>query len=102
MRFSVHTGAPQQGGDPSIAITAVLSGECDDVGRQSRFITGHRRKLALCGSVLAKNPTRKALGGTMLGNDMIHTGAVRLTLNFLRLGADDALKTGESLALTIN
>ena len=24
--------------------------------------------------MLAKNPTRKALGDTMLGNDMIHTG----------------------------
>ena len=31
-------------------------------------------ELALCGSMLAKNPTRKALGDTMLGNDMIHTG----------------------------
>ena len=24
--------------------------------------------------MLAKNPTRKALGDTVLGNDMIHTG----------------------------
>src|SRR3977135_4080670 len=55
-------------------ITAVLGSERDDVGGQSRLIITHRWNLALCGSMLAKNPTRKALGDTMLGNNMIHTG----------------------------
>ena len=74
--FDVHhpPSVPQQGCDPSIAITAVLVGERDDVGGQSRFIIRHRWYLALCGSMLAKNPTRKALGYAMLGNDMIHAG----------------------------
>src|SRR4051812_37704772 len=74
--FDVHhpTGVPQHGCDPSIAITAVLGGECDDVGGQSRLITRHHWSLALCGSMLAKNPTRKAFGDAMLGNDTIHAG----------------------------
>jgi hypothetical protein len=74
--FVVHhpPGVPQHGCDPSIAITAVLGGERDDVGGQSRLIIPHRWNLALGGSMLAKNPTRKALRHTMLGNNMIHTG----------------------------
>ena len=67
-------GAQQHGCDPSIAISAVLGGERDDVGGQSRLIIRHRWNLALCGSMLAKNTTRKALGDAMLGNDMIHAG----------------------------
>src|SRR3954452_25347283 len=60
--FDVHhpPGGLQQGCDPSIAITAVLGGERDDVGGQSRLIIRHRWNLALCESMLAKNPTRKA------------------------------------------
>src|SRR3954464_228073 len=74
--FDVHhpPGVLQQGCDPSIAITAVLGGERNDVGGQSRLIIRHRWNLALCGSMLAKNPTRKALGDAMLGNNMIHAG----------------------------
>jgi hypothetical protein len=45
-----------------------------DGGCQSRLIISHRWCLALCGSMLAKNPTRKTLGDTVLGNDMIPTG----------------------------
>ena len=75
--FDVHhpPGVPQQSRDPSIAITAVLGGERDDGGSQSRLIISHRWNLALRGSMLAKNPARKALGDTMLGNDMIHAGS---------------------------
>ena len=64
-------GVPQHGRDPSITVTAVLGGERNDGGGQSRLIISHRWCLALCGSMLAKNPTRKALGDTVLGNDMI-------------------------------
>src|SRR3954465_12280873 len=74
LTFPTHPGVPQHGCDPSIAVTAVLGSERDDVGGQSRLIITHRRNLALGGSMLAKNPTRKALGKTMLGNHMIHAG----------------------------
>src|SRR4029079_13458127 len=40
-------GVPQHGCDPSIAITAVLGGERDDVGGQSCLIIPHRWNLAL-------------------------------------------------------
>src|SRR5258706_7359761 len=60
------------GCDLSIAITAVSGGERDGVGGQSRLIIRHRWNLALCRSMLAKNPTRKALADAMLGNDMIY------------------------------
>src|SRR5665213_2369971 len=48
--FDVHhpPGVSQHGCDPSIAITAVLGGERDDVGGQSRLIIRHRWNLALC------------------------------------------------------
>ena len=61
--FDVHhpAGIPQHGCDPPIAITAVLGGERDDAGGQGRFIIRDRRNLALCGSMLTKNPARKAL-----------------------------------------
>ena len=54
-------------------VTAVLGGERNDRGGQSRSssrIVGILRVWIDA----AKNPTRKALGDTMLGNDMIHTG----------------------------
>lgn len=75
--FDVHhpTGVPQQSGDPAIAIAAVLGGERDDVGGESRLINRRRWNLALCGSMLTKNTTRKAFGDAMLGNDMIHAGS---------------------------
>ena len=67
--FTTHPASREHGCDPSITVTAVLGGERNDGGGQTRPIISHRWCLALCGSMLAKNPTRKALGDTVLGND---------------------------------
>ena len=75
--LDVHhpAGIPQQGGDPPIAVAAVLGGKRDDVGGQRRLVIGRRRDLALRGAVLAENPAGPALGHAELGDHMIHAGA---------------------------
>ena len=72
--LALDSRRPKHDCDPSITVTALFGGERDDGGSQSCLIISHRWCLALCGSMLAKNPTRKTLGDTVLGNDGIHTG----------------------------
>src|SRR5215213_4827554 len=70
------TGLAQQRRDPAIAVAAVPSGECDDVGGQRRrLVVGRARRLALRGAVLAENPAGSSLGHAELGDNMLHAGA---------------------------
>ena len=74
--FDVHHPARtvQHHRDAAIAIAAILEGERDDVGGQSRFIIGCRRNLALRGSMLTENPARPSFGNAKFSNNMIHAG----------------------------
>ena len=74
--LAVHhpAGSPEQGGDPAIAVAAVLGGERDDVGGQRRLIVGPARRLALRGAVLSENPAGPPLGHAELGHHMLHAG----------------------------
>ena len=67
-------GRPQHRGDPTIAIAAVLDGERDDVGRESRLVVRGRGDLALRRAVLPEHTARHALGHAVLGHHMLDAG----------------------------
>ena len=75
-RFDVHHPARtvQHHRDAAIAVAAILDGERDDVGGQSRVIIRCRRNLALRGAVLTENPARPSFGNAKFSNNMIHAG----------------------------
>jgi hypothetical protein len=60
----------QHGGDATIAITAILPGQLDDVGGQPLFIVTTDRDLALGRAVLTKDSAGPALGHI---NDLPHS-----------------------------
>src|SRR5690606_5159418 len=74
--FDVHHPARsvQHHRDAAIPVAAVLNGERDDVGGQSRFIIRCRWNLALRGAVLTEDPARPSFGNAELSDNMIHAG----------------------------
>lgn len=54
--------ATEQSRNPAVAISTILLRQADNSGCQMRFIEGHNLRLTLCGTVLAENMTRTALG----------------------------------------
>jgi hypothetical protein len=73
--FGIHMPAfgPQQGGDPSIAVSAILTSQADDCCRQGILIRPATGYLALGRAMLANNTARSALGDTQLDLQMIDT-----------------------------
>jgi hypothetical protein len=76
-RLLIHkpAGVSQQGCDAPGAVAAILGGQGNDVGRQSRFILRLLGDLALEGAMLAQNPTGQPFRDAILGDHVIHTGA---------------------------
>ena len=75
--LEVHrpAGSGQHRRYPAIAVAAILGGERDDVGGESRFVIERRGNLALRGPMLSQNPASQALGHAILGDHMVHAGA---------------------------
>jgi len=75
--FDVHNPASlmQHRGDAAIAIAAILEGKRRDVGGQRRFVIRGLCDLALCGTMLTKNPACPSLGHIQLIDDMVHASA---------------------------
>lgn len=73
--LAIHNpaGSMQHRRDATITVTAILSGERDDVGGQRRFIVRSRGDLALRRSMLAQNQARPSFGHAKFGNHTIHT-----------------------------
>jgi len=63
---------PQQGGDPSIAVTTIFGSEGDDGSRQCILIGPHRRNIALRPAVLADDAAGVTLRETLLLADANH------------------------------
>src|ERR671912_1193787 len=75
--LEVHhpAGSPQHGGDPPIAVAAVLDGKGDNVGREPLLVVRGRRDLALRRAVLSEHTAGHALGHAMFGHHMLDAGA---------------------------
>jgi len=65
--------AAQQRGDPPVAIAAVGSGQTHDRIRQSPFVTGDDRVIALRRARLAKRPADTTFGDVELLPDSFDT-----------------------------
>jgi hypothetical protein len=65
-------GPPQHLCDPAIAITAVVTGQSDNVGCEPLFIVSTARRLTLCRTVLAEHTTEPALGDAEQTPDMLN------------------------------
>ena len=65
-------GASQKFCNPAVAIAAVVTGKCDDVGRQPFFIVSTSWLLALCRTVLAEHRAKPALGDTEQTPDVLN------------------------------
>jgi hypothetical protein len=65
----------QKLGDLAIAVTAILPGQRDDVGRQPLFILTAPRDLALRRAMLAERRTGTALGDRQHASNMLNAGA---------------------------
>ena len=75
--LQVHrpAGRSQHRGDPPIAVAAVLDGERDDVGGESRLVVRGRRDLALRRAVLSEHTAGHALRHAVPGHHMRDAGA---------------------------
>src|SRR5918994_4974333 len=75
--LQVHPPAssPQHGGDPPIAVAAVLDGKGDNVGREPLLVVRGGRDLALRRAVLSEHTAGHALGHAMFGHHMLDAGA---------------------------
>ena len=65
----------QQLGDLAIAVTAILAGQLDGVGRQPLFVLTALRNLTLRRAMLAERRTGAALGDGELPSNMLNAGA---------------------------
>jgi hypothetical protein len=65
---------PQQGRDLAVAITAILPGKLDDVGRQPLLVIAALRRLALRRAVLAERRAGATLGDAKLTTNMLDAG----------------------------
>jgi len=65
----------QQPGDLAIPVTAVLPGQCDEIGRQLFFVITAPRYLALRRAMLPERRTGAALGDMHDLSDLLDTGA---------------------------
>ena len=73
--LDVHNPASlvQHRSDAAIAVSAILESERRDVGGQRRFVIRCLGDLALCGTMLTKNPACPTFGHAQFFDDMIHT-----------------------------
>lgn len=73
----VHQPArlPQQGGDLAIALTAMLSGQFNDVGGQPLLIVKAPRQFTLGRAVLSERPAGATLGHRQHRPDMVDAGS---------------------------
>jgi hypothetical protein len=67
------TRVPQQRGDLTITVSAVLTGKLDDIGGQTFFVISPRRRLPLRRTMLAERRTGTALGDVKLTSNMLDT-----------------------------
>ena len=67
-------GAPQQSRDLAIAVTAILPGKLDDVGRQPLLVIAALRRLALRRAVLAERRASATLGYAKLTTNTLDAG----------------------------
>ena len=68
-------GVPQQGADLAIAISAVLTCQLDQVGREVFVVVAAPRHLALRRSMLTERPAGAALGNVQHITDMVDANA---------------------------
>ena len=68
-------GIPQQRADLAIAITTVLAGELDEVGRERLLVVTAPRRLALRRAMLTERPAGPALGDPQGQHDVLDTDA---------------------------
>ena len=66
---------PQQRCNLAVAVTAIETGEFDDVGGQSFFVFTAPRCLALCRAMLAECRASATLGDMQFMSDMLDTGS---------------------------
>ena len=66
---------PQQRRDLAVAVTAIKTGEFNDVGGQPFFVFTAPRGLALCRAMLAERRASATLGDMQFMSDMLDTGA---------------------------
>lgn len=64
----------QQGCDLAVAVTAILSGKLDDVGRQPLLVVAALRRPALRRAMLAERRTGATLGDAKLNANMLDAG----------------------------
>ena len=69
---NLPTCISQQRGDPTIAISAILTGQLDHVGHQPFFIRATNWYLTLSGSVLPQNATSAAFRDIQLSTNTIN------------------------------
>ena len=66
---------PKEGSNTTVAITAILPGEFNNIRGQSFFIGSTMRDLPLCGTMLSQNPTGAAFRYAKRLSDLINTFA---------------------------
>jgi hypothetical protein len=66
---------PQQRCDLAVAVTAIETGEFDNVGSQPLFVFTAPRCLALCRAMLAERRASATLGDMQFMSDMLDTGS---------------------------
>ena len=104
--LDVHcpTGRLQHRRDPTIAVTAVLGGECHDVSGKRRIIGPPLRRLSLGRTVLPQHAARQPLGHVELRPDVIDAaatadgaqkfpGAASRRISFSKVRSETALRS---------
>jgi hypothetical protein len=64
----------QQGGDPTVAISAMLCGQLDHGLGERCLVVGGPARLALRGPVLPQHTARRAFGHTKLRRHVLYGG----------------------------
>ena len=64
----------QQPCDLAIAVSAVLLGKLDNIGRQTLLVLTAARDLALCRAMLPERRTGATLGDMQLRSDLLNAG----------------------------
>lgn len=72
LEVHIPTITPKQSRNPAIAITTVFRSKANDISRQSDFVIPNNLWFSLCGTVLAKNIARTALGTSKRRTNMIN------------------------------
>lgn len=82
-------GLPKQGGDPAIAVSAILTGQLDHVRDQPGLVITSTRDTTLRGAVLAEHPAGPALRYPETPADMIDATAAARGAQKFPLAASD-------------